>query len=45
MAKAAFIKQKDLSNNKLDFNLSKKPVKCYIRITALCGAESGHFGK
>ena len=30
MAKAAFSKQETLFTSKLDFNLSKKLVKCYI---------------
>jgi hypothetical protein len=45
MAKAAFNKQKDLSNNKLNLNLRKKPVMCNIWSTASYGAESGLFGK
>jgi hypothetical protein len=38
MAKAAFNK-KTLFTSKLDFNLRKKLVKCYIWSTALYGAE------
>ena len=45
MAEAAFNEQKNLSTNKLDLNLRKKPVKCYIWCIALYGAVSGHFGK
>jgi hypothetical protein len=37
MAKVAFNK-KTLFTSKLDLNLRKKPVKCYIRSTALYGA-------
>ena len=37
MTKAAFNK-KALFTSKLDVNWRKKPVKCYIWITALCGA-------
>jgi hypothetical protein len=44
MAKAAFNKVA-LFTSKLDYNLRKKPVKCYIWITALCGAGTGHCGK
>jgi hypothetical protein len=39
MAKAAFKKQKNLFTSKLDLYLRKKPIKCYIWSTALCGAE------
>jgi hypothetical protein len=39
MAKAAFNK-KILFNGKLDLNLRKKLVKCYIWSIALCGAET-----
>jgi hypothetical protein len=39
MAKAAFNKKKALFNSKLDLNLRKKLVKCYIWCTALYGAE------
>jgi hypothetical protein len=41
MAKAAFNKKKNLFfTSKLELNLSKKLVKCYIWIVALCGAET-----
>jgi hypothetical protein len=40
MAKAAFNKKKSLFTSKLDFNLRKKLVKCYIWSIALCGAET-----
>jgi hypothetical protein len=40
MAKAAFNKKKALFTSKLDLNLRKKLVKCYIWITALYGAET-----
>ena len=39
MEKAAFNK-KALFTGKLDLNLRKKPVKCYIWSTAVCGAET-----
>jgi hypothetical protein len=35
---------KTLSTTKLDLNLRKKPVKCYIWSIALYGTETGHFG-
>jgi len=38
MAKAAF--NKTLSTSKLESNLRKKLVKCYIWSIALCGAET-----
>jgi hypothetical protein len=44
MAKAAFNK-KNLFTSKLDLNLSKKLVKCYIWSIALCGAETWTLGK
>jgi hypothetical protein len=40
MAKAAFNKKKDLFTSKLDLNLRKKLVKCYIWSIALYGAET-----
>jgi hypothetical protein len=39
MAKAAFNKKKNLFTSKLDLNLRKKLVKCYIWSIAFCGAE------
>jgi hypothetical protein len=39
MARAAFNKKKTLFTRKLDLNLRKKLVKCYIWSTALYGAE------
>jgi hypothetical protein len=45
MAKAAFNKKNPLLTSKLDLNLRKKLVKCYIWSIALYGAELGHFGK
>jgi hypothetical protein len=39
MAKAAFNK-KALFTSKLDLNLMKKLVKCYIWSNALCGADT-----
>jgi predicted adenine nucleotide alpha hydrolase (AANH) superfamily ATPase len=41
-AKAAFNKKKTLFTSKLDLNLRKKLVKCYI---ALCGAETSALQK
>ena len=40
MAKAAFNKKKTLFTSKLDLNLRKKLVKCYIRSMAVYGAET-----
>jgi hypothetical protein len=40
IAKAAFNKKKNLFTSKLDFNLRKKLVKCYIWSIALYGAET-----
>jgi hypothetical protein len=40
MANAAFKKRKALFTSKLDRNLGKKQVKCYILSTAVCGAET-----
>jgi hypothetical protein len=40
MAKAAFNKKKNLFTIKLDLNLRKKLVKCYIWSMALYGAET-----
>jgi hypothetical protein len=40
MAKAAFNKKKNLFTSKLDLNLGKKLVKCYIWSVALCGAKN-----
>ena len=39
-AKAAFNKKKNLFTSKLDLNLRKKLVKCYIWSTAVYGAET-----
>jgi hypothetical protein len=39
MAKAAFNKKQTLFTSKLDFNLRKKLVKCYIWSIALYGAS------
>jgi len=39
-AKAAFNKKKNLFTNKLDLNLRKKLVKCYVWSMALFGAET-----
>jgi hypothetical protein len=40
MAKAAFNKKKTFVTRKLDFNLRRKLVKCYIWSIALYGAET-----
>ena len=40
MAKAAFNKKKILFTSKLDLNLRKKLVKCYVWSLALYGAET-----
>jgi hypothetical protein len=40
MAKAAFNKKRALFTSKLEFELMKKLVKCYIWSIALCGAET-----
>ena len=40
MAKAAFCKKKTLFTSKLDLNLRKKLIKCYIWSMALYGAET-----
>ena len=39
MAKAAFSKKKNLFTSKLDLNMRKKLIKCYIWSMALYGAE------
>jgi predicted GNAT superfamily acetyltransferase len=45
MAKAAFNNKKTLFTSKLDLNLSKKLVKCYIWSVALYGSETWTLGK
>jgi len=40
MAKAAFSEKKTLFTSKLDLNLRKTLIKCYIWSMALCGAET-----
>jgi hypothetical protein len=45
MEKAAFNRKKNLFTRKLDLNLRKKLVKCYIWSIALYRSENGHFGK
>jgi hypothetical protein len=45
MAKAEFSKNIDSLISKLDLNLSKKLVTCYIWSVALCGAETCIFRK
>ena len=40
MAKAVFNKKKDLFTSKLDLNLRKKLVRCYVWSIALYGAET-----
>jgi len=41
VAKAAFSKKKTLFTSKLDLNLRKKLIKCYIWSMALYGAGEG----
>jgi hypothetical protein len=41
MAKAAFKKKRGLFTSKMDLELRKKLVKCYIWRIALYGAETG----
>jgi hypothetical protein len=45
MAKAAVNKKKTLFTSKLDFNLRKKLVKCYILSIAVCTIETWTLGK
>jgi hypothetical protein len=45
MAKAAFNKKRALFTSKMDLELRKKLVKCYIWIIALYGAETWTFGQ
>jgi hypothetical protein len=45
MAKAAFNKKKNLFSCKMDLNLTKKLVKCYVWNIALYGAETWTLGK
>ena len=45
MAKAAFNKKQNLFTSKLDVNLRKKLMKCYVWSIALCGAETGRSGQ
>jgi hypothetical protein len=40
MAKAAFKKKKDLFTSKLDSNMRKRLVRCYVWSIALYGAET-----
>ena len=40
MAKAAFNKKKNLFTSKLDLNLRKRLVRCYVCSIALYGAET-----
>jgi hypothetical protein len=40
MAKAAFNKKNTLFTSKLDLNIRKKSVKCYIQSIASYGAET-----
>jgi hypothetical protein len=44
MTKATFNKKKTLFTRKVDLELRKKLVKCYIWSLALYGAEIGLFG-
>ena len=43
MAKVSFNRKKTLFTSKLELNLRKKLVKCYIWSIALYGAETGTF--
>jgi len=45
MEKAAFSKKKTLFTSKLDLNLRKKLIKCYIWSMALYGAETWTHGQ
>ena len=45
MAKAAFNKKKTLFTSKLDLNLRKKLVKCYIWGMAFMVLKLGRFGQ
>ena len=45
MAKAAFSKKKTLFTSKLDLNLRKKLVKCYIWSTVFMVLKLGRFGQ
>jgi hypothetical protein len=40
MTKATFNKKKTLFTRRLDFNIRKKLVKCYIWSLVVCGAEN-----
>jgi hypothetical protein len=40
MVKETFGKKKTLFTSKLDLNLGKKPVKCYMWSIVLCSAET-----
>jgi hypothetical protein len=43
MAKGAFNKKRALVTSKMDLQLRKKPVKCYVWSVALYGAEIWNF--
>jgi hypothetical protein len=45
MARAAFNKKKTLFRSKVDLNLRKKLVKCYIWSLTLLGAETWTLGE
>ena len=45
MEKAAFSKKKTLFTSKLDLNLRKKLIKCYIWSMACMVLKLGHFGQ
>ena len=45
MEKTAFNRKKTIFKRKLDLNLKKKIVKCYVRSTGLYGAETGTLRK
>jgi hypothetical protein len=44
VAKATFNRKKTHFTSKMDLNLRKKLVKCYIWILALYGLKRGYFG-
>jgi hypothetical protein len=45
MANAAFNKKMALFTSRLDSNVRKQPVKCYIWSVASMVLKLGHFGK
>jgi hypothetical protein len=45
LARATFKKKKTLSTSKLELNLKKKLVKCYVWSASFMVRKFGHFGK